>query len=65
SQLLLGPCLIKEKPPVFLDYLKYKIEKLQALSDTLSEKDTPGARAKQTEIQHQLTLIKEVLNICP
>ncbi|MBR0104258.1 MAG: SAM-dependent methyltransferase [Firmicutes bacterium] len=61
SELLLGPCLIKEKPPVFLDYLKYKIEKLQALSDTLSEKDTPGARAKQTEIQHQLTLIKEVL----
>ena len=63
--LLLGPCLIKERPPVFLDYLNYKIEKLQALSDVLSEKGTPGALAKQTEIQHQLTLLKEVLNICP
>ena len=61
AELLLGPCLLKERPSVFLDYINQQKTKLEALSELLREKSTPAALEKLSEIQHTLDILKEAV----
>ena len=60
KELLFGPFLLKEKSPVFMDYIKYITEKTLKLQSLLEEKNSPASIEKLKETKRMLTLLKEV-----
>lgn len=60
KELIFGPCLLKEKSPVFLDYIEYKKEKTLKLLNLLKEKNTLSSLEKLRETEHEYALLKEV-----
>lgn len=58
-----GPVLLRQKPPLLLDYLQYQKEEAQRLLAQLTREpeQTAGLKERERELKEQLTQIEEVM----
>ena len=64
EELLYGPCLIREKHPVLLEFLEEKKKKYTCIYNELRQKNSPDDRliSRIEELGKEIELIKRVLN---
>lgn len=60
AELLYGRVLIKKREEIFLNYLKYKLEKYETTLEKLKENDTPKAALRKKEVEEEIRILKGV-----
>lgn len=63
DEAVFGPCLLKESPPLFLNYLEFQLTQAEDLIRQLKECPRAGSLKRIRELQGQAQKIREIITV--